>query len=152
MQDPLYFEDMAVGQTYRSGPTTLDRDGIVAFARQYDPQPQHLSEDEARGSVFGTLVASGWQTAATTMRLQLEALMHRFPGGALGAQVDRLAWRRPVHPGDTLHVVVEVVALRPSQSRPQQGLVTLQTRTVNQDGAVVQEMTAAVLIPRRSPG
>lgn len=149
MTDALYYEDLQVGQVQTSVPHAMTRDRIVAFGTEFDPQPQHLDEDAARGSMFGELVASGWHTAAVTMRLQLDLLMGRFPGGALGAQVDTLAWRRPVRPGDELRVRVEVLTMRPSGSRPDRGVVTLKTTTLNQQGEVVQEMTASVLVPRR---
>ena len=147
----LYWEDLEVGQSATSRPHVMTRERIVAFAEEFDPQPQHLNEDAARNSMFGELVASGWHTASVTMRLQLEAMMGRFPGGALGAQVDGVAWRRPVRPGDTLRARIEVVAKRPSGSRPDRGVVTLKTTTLNQRDEAVQEMTASVLAPRR-PG
>ncbi len=147
--DAIYFEDMEVGQVTTSRAQAMTRERIVAFAAEFDPQPQHLDEEAARGSMFGELVASGWHTAAVTMRLQLELVMGRFPGGALGAQVDTLAWRRPVRPGDELRARVEVLALRVSGSRPDRGVLTLKTTTLNQRDEVVQEMTASVLAPRR---
>ena len=131
---PLHFEDLVVGQQFRSAAATMDRDRLVEFAAEFDPQPQHLDEEQARSSHFGTLVASGWHTASLTMRMQIEALFGRFPGGAMGAQVDKLAWRRPVHPGDILHAVIEVLALRPSRSRPGQGIVTTRTEGLKHDG------------------
>ena len=151
MTDAMYWEDMEVGQVITSRSQVMTRDRIVAFAEEFDPQPQHLDEEAARGSLFGELVASGWHTAAVTMCLQLEAMMGRFPGGSLGAQIDTLAWRRPVRPGDELHVRVEVLAKRPSGSRPDRGLLTLKTVTLNQRDEAVQEMTASILAPRR-PG
>jgi acyl dehydratase len=149
MTDDLYWEDIGVGQVITSRTQVMTRDRIVAFAEEFDPQPQHLSEEAARGSLFGELVASGWHTASITMRLQLEAMMGRFPGGSLGAQIDTLAWRRPVRPGDELRAQVEVLAKRPSGSRPDRGLVTLKTTTLNQRDETVQEMTASILAPRR---
>lgn len=151
MTDALYYEDLQAGRVQTSVPHVMTRDRIVAFGAEFDPQPQHLNEDAARGSMFGELVASGWHTAAATMRLQLDLLMGRFPGGALGAQVDTLAWRRPVRPGDELRAQVEVLAMRPSGSRPDRGVITIKTTTLNQRDEVVQEMTANVLVPRR-PG
>jgi len=151
MTDTLYYEDLQAGRVQTSVPHVMTRDRIVAFGAEFDPQPQHLNEDAARGSMFGELVASGWHTAAVTMRLQLDLLMGRFPGGALGAQVDTLAWRRPVRPGDELRAQVEVLAMRPSGSRPDRGVITIKTTTLNQRDEVVQEMTANVLVPRR-PG
>ena len=149
MDDPIYYEDLTVGQVFMSRAEAVGRDRIVAFAREFDPQPQHLDEEAARGSLFGELVASGWHTASVTMRLQLESMMGRFPGGSLGAQVDTLAWRRPVRPGDELRARVEVLAKRPSASRPDRGLLTLKTTTLNQRDETVQEMTASILAPRR---
>ncbi len=146
---PLHFEDLHVGQQFTSGSAPMERDRLLAFAAEFDPQPQHTSDEAARGSQFGTLVASGWHTAALTMRLQVETLFSRFPGGGLGAQIDTLAWRRPVLPGDTLRIVIEVRALRDSRSRPNSGLASLHTTTVNQHGETVQEMDGAVLVPRR---
>ncbi len=149
MTDALYWEDLEVGQVVTSRPQAMTRERIVAFAEEFDPQPQHLDEEAARGSLFGELVASGWHTASVTMRLQLESVMGRFPGGSLGAQVDTLAWRRPVRPGDELRARVEVLAKRPSGSRPDRGLLTLKTTTLNQRDETVQEMTASILAPRR---
>ncbi|MGI4951159.1 MAG: MaoC family dehydratase [Janthinobacterium lividum] len=149
MTDALYWEDVGVGQVIMSRTQLMTRDRIVAFAEEFDPQPQHLSEEAARGSLFGELVASGWHTASVTMRLQLEAMIGRFPGGSLGAQVDTLTWRRPVRPGDELRAQVEVLAKRPSGSRPDRGLLTLKTATLNQRDETVQEMTASILAPRR---
>src|SRR5258708_2347006 len=131
MSEPLFYDDIHVGQTFASAPITMDHDRIIAFAQEFDPQPQHVDDDSAKTSMFGTLVASGWHTAAVSMRMQLDAMMNRFPGGAMGAQVDTLAWRRPVLPGDTLHVVVEVLAMRLTRSRPGSGLITLRTTTLN---------------------
>ena len=149
MADPLFFEDFRVGERFTSPPRVLERDRLVSFAAEFDPQPQHLDEEQAAGSQFGTLVASGWHTGALTMRMQIDALFGRIPGGAMGAQLDKLVWRRPVHPGEELHVVVEVLATRASRSRPGHGLLTLRTTTLNAGGEAVMEMEAAVLVPRR---
>jgi len=145
----LYWEDMEVGRSATSRPHVMTRERIIAFGEEFDPQPQHVDEDAARSSMFGELVASGWHTASVTMRLQLEAMMGQFPGGALGAQVDGVAWRRPVRPGDTLRARIEVLSKRPSASRPDRGVLTLKTTTLNQRDEAVQEMTASVLAPRR---
>ena len=152
MDDPLYYEDLSVGQTFLSRAEVIGRDRIVTFAQEFDPQPQHLHEEAARGSMFGELVASGWHTAALTMRLQLDSVAGRFPGGSLGAQIDTLAWLRPVRPGDLLRAKVEVMEMRPSRSRPDRGLVTMRTTTLNQRDEPVQVMTASVLVPRRPQG
>lgn len=149
MDDPIYYDDLAVGQVFMSRAEAIGRDRIVTFAQEFDPQPQHLDEEAARSSIFGELVASGWHTAALTMRLQLDCLMGRFPGGSLGAQVEKLAWLRPVRPGDLLRARAEIMDLRPSRSRRDRGLVTIQTTTLNQRDEAVQVMTAAILAPRR---
>ncbi len=146
---PLYFDDLTVGQQFKSDPITIERDRLVAFAAEFDPQPQHLDEDQASRSMFGALVASGWHTAALTMRMQLDAAMGRIPGGAMGAQVDKLQWLRPVLPNDSLRAVIDVLDLRESRSRPDRGLATLRTTTLNQNNQPVMQMTAAVLMPRR---
>ncbi len=149
MDDAIYYEDLSVGQVFLSRAEAVSRDRIVAFAQEFDPQPQHLDEDAARRSMFGELVASGWHTAALTMRLQLDSVMGRFPGGSLGAQIDKLAWLRPVRPGDRLRAQAEIMDMRLSRSRPDRGLVTIQTTTLNQRDEPVQVMTASVLVPRR---
>lgn len=149
MDDAIYYENLSVGQVFLSRAEAVSRDRIVAFAQEFDPQPQHLDEDAARRSMFGELVASGWHTAALTMRLQLDSVMGRFPGGSLGAQIDKLAWLRPVRPGDRLRAQAEIMDMRLSRSRPDRGLVTIQTTTLNQRDEPVQVMTASVLVPRR---
>ena len=150
MSTPQYYEDFTVGQTFTSRSERITRERIVAFGAEFDPQPQHLDEDAARASMFGELVASGWHTASLTMRLQLEAMLGGIPGGAMGAQVDSLVWRQPVRPGDELRAMVEVLEMRLSRSRPDRGLLTLRTTTLNQRDEAVQVMSAAVLVPRRS--
>ncbi len=145
----LYYEDLAVGHTATSRPHLMTLERIISFAQEFDPQPQHVDPVAARGSLFGELVASGWHTGAVTMRLQLETMMGRFPGGALGAQLDNLSWKRPVRPGDELRARIEVLAMRPSGSRSDRGLLTMRTTTLNQRDEAVQEMTATVLVPRR---
>jgi len=149
MDSALYFEDFQTGQQFTSTPRVMERERLVAFAAEFDPQPQHLSEESAAGSQFGRLVASGWHTASLTMRMQLDVVFGFVPGGAMGAQVERLTWRRPVLPGDELHVVVEVLGARESKSRPLQGVLTLRTTTINGAGETVMEMEATVLVPRR---
>jgi acyl dehydratase len=146
-----YFEDFVVGEIYKPrGRVRVTKDDIIAFARQYDPQPFHLDEDAARKSIFGRLVASGWHTAALTMRLVAES-EYRAAHGTIGLGFDGLRWPIPVKPGDELHIESEVLAMRPSQSRADRGLVKLRTLTRNQDGEVVQELIANAMVPRR-PG
>jgi acyl dehydratase len=149
MTDAIYYDDLTLGQRFTAAAVPMERERLLSFAAEFDPQPQHLSDALAAGSQFGTLVASGWHTAALTMRMQVEMFFNRVPGGGMGAQVDTLAWRRPVLPGDLLHAVMEVTALRLSRSRPGRGLVTLHTTTFNQRDQAVMEMDAAVLLPLR---
>ncbi|HYZ21195.1 MAG TPA: MaoC family dehydratase [Rhodopila sp.] len=144
----MYYEDFQVGQRFTSRSLVMTRERIVAYAEEFDPQPQHLSEEGAAKSNFGELIASGWHTAAVSMRLQYEAVFGRIANGAIGAGVD-LRWLRTVRPGDELHVVVEVKEMRPSNSRPERGLVTFLTTTINQDGEPAETMLGTVIMPRR---
>ena len=145
----LYYEDFQVGQSFTSRALEVTRERIIAFGEEFDPQPQHVSEAAAATSNFGTLIASGWHTAALTMRLQFEAAFCRIAGGGVGAGIQNLTWLRPVQPGDALHVVVEVSELRPSNSRPDRGVIRFLTTTVNQHGQPVETMLGTVLVPRR---
>src|SRR5437879_11214038 len=115
-----YLEDFAVGQTFGSGRLRVEKERIKTFAAEFDPQPFHLDEEAARGSIFRGLAASGWYTAALTMRLLVESGLNP-DGGIVGVGVDELRWPRPVRPGDELRVKSEVIEVRPSQSRPDQG-------------------------------
>jgi acyl dehydratase len=144
-----YLEDYAVGQVFRTGRVQIDKDQILAFAKQYDPQPYHLDEQAARKSVFGGLAASGWHTAALTMRLLVDSEF-RPANGILGVGFDELSWPRPVRPGDELYAESEVLEVRPSKSRPDRGLIRVRTTTLNQDGEPVQIYTGNLLVPRRS--
>jgi acyl dehydratase len=147
-----YFEDFVVGDVHHSsGRVRVDKDEIIAFAKKYDPQPFHLDEDAARQSIFGRLVASGWHTAALTMRL-IAGSEDRAAGGTIGLGFDGLRWPIPVRPGDELRIESEVLEARPSKSRPDRGLIKMRTRTFNQDGQVVQELIANAMVPRRPPG
>lgn len=144
-----YLEDFAVGQRYRSARVAIDAAEIKAFAGEFDPQPFHLDEEAARTSFFGGLAASGWHTAALTMRLLVESEL-RPAGGIIGAGGDELKWPRPVRPGDQLEVEAEVLEVRPSRSRPTSGLVKFRVTTSNQHGEPVQEVVMRLLVPRRS--
>jgi acyl dehydratase len=145
-----YLEDFAMGQTYGSSERVrVEQERIMAFAAEFDPQPFHLDEEAARGSIFGGLAASGWHTAAATMRMLVEGDL-RPAGGILGLGFEELRWPRPVRPGDDLHIESEVVEVRPSQSRPDRGLVKVRTTTLNQHGEAVQIIVGSLLVPRRS--
>jgi acyl dehydratase len=146
--DGFTFEDMPVGRVLHAPRAiVVDRDRMIAFARDYDPQPAHLGEEEAAASQFGQLCASGWYTGSLTMRLVTETLV--IAQGGMGLGVDTLRWPRPVLPGDTLRVSIEVLAARPSRSQPGRGLVTTRTVTLNQHDQVVQEFTSVVMMPMR---
>jgi acyl dehydratase len=145
---PLYLEDLAVGRTVRSASVLVDRDRVKAFAAEFDPQPVHLDEQAAGASAFGGLVASGWHTAALTMRLLVEGEL-RIAGGLLGAGIEELRWPRPVRPGDTLRVDSEVLEVRPSASRPDRGIARIRSTTLNQDGQPVMVQVASLIVPRR---
>jgi len=147
-----YLEDFEPGQQFGSGSVTVDAEQIKAFAKQFDPQPFHLDDQAARASFFQGLAASGWHTAALTMRLLVEGELS-VAGGIVGAGADEFRWPRPVRPGDTLTVRSEVLEVRPSKSRPEQGLVKVRSTTLNQNGEPVQIFVANLVVPRRpAPG
>jgi acyl dehydratase len=145
---PLYFEDLAIGQIYRTNTITVDADAIKAFAASFDPQPFHLDEIKATDTIFGGLAASGWHTAALTMRL-LVIEGAPIAGGIVGVGLDELRWPGPVRPGDRLHVESEVLEKRQSRSRPEQGLVKMRTTTLNQNNEPVQIIVANLIVPLR---
>lgn len=144
----LYFEDLEVGRRLTTASTTIDAEAIKDFASRFDPQPFHLDEAAAKDSFFGTLVASGWHTAALTMRLLVTSGLP-IAGGVIGAGGE-LQWPRPVRPGETLHVEIEIVAATPSRSRPERGMVTVRCETKASTDDIVQIMTARLVVPRRS--
>ena len=149
MAEALYLEDFAVGRTFASGTVTVDSGQVRSFAAEFDPQPFHLDEAAAAASLFSGLVASGWHTAALTMKLLVGSEL-RVAGGLIGAGVAELRWPRPVRPGDALRVEAEVLDTRPSRSRPDRGIVTMRVTTRNQDGQAVQEMVVSMVVPRRA--
>ena len=144
---PLFLEDLRVGQTFGSGTHALDDAQIFAFAGQYDPQPFHLDHDAAADSLFGGLAASGWHTAAITMRLLVDGGAP-VSGGVIGAGVE-VRWPTPTRPDDVLRVVSEVLEIVPSRSRPERGMLTLQSTTLNQHVTVRQVRVANLVVPRR---
>jgi acyl dehydratase len=148
--DVLHLEDLAPGQRYGSaGRLAVTAEDITAFAARFDPQPFHLDDAAARGTMFGGLAASGWHTAALTMRLLVESDF-RPAGGVIGGGMDELRWPRPVRPGDELRVETEVLEVRASRSRPEQGLVKARTTTFNGQGEPVQVLVANLIVPRRT--
>jgi len=145
-----FLEDFAVGQIFRSGRLRIDKERIKTFGAEFDPQPFHLDENAARDTIFGGLTASGWHTAAVTMRLLVESGL-KPAGGIVGAGADEFRWPRPVRPGDELRTESEVLEVRPSRSRPDQGLIKVRTTTLNQDDEAVQVIIANLVVPRRPP-
>jgi acyl dehydratase len=143
----LYLDDLQVGQRFVSRSHTIDEQQIKLFATQFDPQPFHLDPEAAKATLFEGLVASGWHTAAISMRLLVETLP--IAGGVIGAGGE-IAWPKPTRPGAVLHVESEIVALRPSRSRPDRGVATVRSETRNQFGDVVQAFTANVVVQRKA--
>jgi len=144
-----FLEDFAAGQTFGgSGRMRIDTERIKSFAAEFDPQPFHLEEKAADESIFKGLAASGWHTAAVTMRLLVESDL-KPAGGIVGAGFDEFRWPRPVRPGDELRVESEVLEVRPSKSRPGQGLIKVKTTTLNQNGEAVQISVGSLIVPRR---
>jgi acyl dehydratase len=151
MTGKYFLEDFAVGQIFATGKLQVDTEQIKSFAKQFDPQPYHLDEEAAQKSPFRGLAASGWHTAALTMRLLVEGDF-KPAGGILGVGFDALSWPKPVRPGDELHAKSEILEVRPSKSRPDRGTIRVRTTTYNQDDEAVQEFTGNLLVPRRTPG
>ena len=145
--DRLYLDDLQIGQRFTSGTHVVDEEQIKAFARQFDPQPFHLDNEAAKNTLLSGLAASGWHTAAITMRLLVESGMP-LAGGIVGAGGE-LEWPNPTRPGDSLQVESEVLDIRPSRSRPDRGVATVRSLTRNQRNEVVQRLTAKLIVPRR---
>ena len=144
-----YLEDYAVGQKFGSGQIRVDKERIKAFAAEFDPQPFHLDETLASDTIFRGLAASGWHTAAMTMRLLVEGEL-KPAGGIVGTGFDEFWWPLPVRPGDELHIECEILDVRPSKSRADQGLIKVRTTTFNQNNEAVQIQVGNLLVPRRA--
>jgi acyl dehydratase len=143
-----HLEDYKVGQVFGSGTAQVETDRITSFAAEFDPQPFHLSDQGARNTVFGALAASGWHTAAITMRLLVDSELEPA-GGVVGLGFDELRWPKPVRPGDTLSVLSEILDVRPSKSHADQGVIKVRTTTRNQAGDAVQIAVGNLLVRRR---
>jgi acyl dehydratase len=146
--EPLYFDDLHVGDRFGSGTHEVTADDILRFAGEYDPQPFHLDYAAARGTMFGGLAAIGWHTAAITMRLLVSG-GPRLANGIIGAGGE-IEWKTPTRPGDVLRVDSEVLELIPSKSRPDRGMLVLRSRTLNQRDEAVQTLVAKLMVPRRT--
>ncbi len=146
-----YFEDIEVGKVEEVGSYLMTREEIVAFASKYDPQPFHLDEDEAKDSMFGQLVASGFHTASAMMRMMVDNLMK--DGGGLGSPgIDELRWIVPVKPGDVLHLRARVLEKRESKSKPGIGIMKNYVEVLNQKNEVVMTMKSTGFVRKRSAG
>jgi acyl dehydratase len=143
-----YFDDLKAGDKFQSEAFEVPGAAIIEFAHKFDPQSFHLDPVTAERTMFKGLIASGWHTAAITMRLFVRTL--NFVEGAIGLGVDELRWPNPVRPGDLLRVETEIVEVRPSQSKPNHGVVRLRNVTKNQRDEIVQTMLAAALVPRHA--
>jgi acyl dehydratase len=145
-EGPYYLDDLRVGQRFTTGEYELSADRAIAFARDWDPQPFHTDPGAAADSFFGELVASGWHTAAITMRLIVQGLP--IAGGLIGAGGE-ISWPAPTRPGAVLHVEGEVLEVRPSRSRPDRGMAVVRMETKDRDGGVAQVFTVTMVVPRR---
>jgi acyl dehydratase len=147
MTEELYLEDLQPGQKFTSHAEEITEAAIKEFAEKFDPQPFHLDHEAAKASLFGGLAASGWHTAAFTMRLNVTG-GPKLAGGIIGGGGE-INWPTPTRPGDVLHVEYEVLGVTPSRSRPERGTILLRTETKNQHGTVVQTTTVRLVVPRR---
>ncbi len=143
----LYLEDLYPGMTFSAGPVRLSEEAIIAFAKEFDPQPFHIDPEAAKTTIFKGLAASGWHTVGVTMRMLVDAAMP-FAGGSIGFGAE-VSWPRPVRPGDELSVEVEIIDITPSSSKPNQAIVTLRTTTANQNEETVQVMISKNLVFKR---
>ena len=145
--EEYYFDDLKVGDRFKSEPLEVTEKQVIEFAHKFDPQMFHLDRKSAERTIFKGLIASGWHTAAMTMRLFVKTMT--FAEGAIGLGVDELRWPNAVRPGDVLRVETEIVDLRPSRSKPNYGIIRLRNVTTNQRGEVVQRMLASAMVQRR---
>jgi acyl dehydratase len=145
--EEYYFDDLKAGDRFKSEPLEVTEKQVIEFAHKFDPQMFHLNRKSAERTIFKGLIASGWHTAAMTMRLFVQTL--NFARGAIGLGVDELRWPNAVRPGDVLTVETEIVDLRPSRSKPNYGIIRLRNVTTNQRNEIVQTMLANAMVPRR---
>ncbi|APC68888.1 MULTISPECIES: MaoC family dehydratase [Ralstonia solanacearum species complex] len=144
----FYFDDFQVGQTMEMGTYAVTEDEILAFARQYDPQPFHVDPEAARRSIYGGLISSGWMTCAVMMRLMVQNFLSK--SSSMGSPgVDEIRWLRPVYPGDTLSVSSTCLEVRPSQSKPDRGVAINRWEARNQHGELVCTLVGMGLFGRR---
>src|SRR6476659_5691717 len=145
----IYFEDLVLNAERDFGTYEVTREEVIDFARKYDPQPFHLSDEAAAKTHFGRIAASGWHTAAMTMAVIARKVVNDDQAGLGSPGIDELRWKKPVYPGDTLRVRGEILEKTPSRSRPEMGSFRTQTMVTNQDGEMVMTFVSIVLIRRR---
>ena len=145
----IYLEDLEVGAETDFGTYDVTREEVLEFAHKYDPQPFHLSDEEAAKTHFGRIAASGWHTAAMTMAVIARYVVGHRQAGLGSPGIDELRWKKPVYPGDTLQVSGKILEVTPSRSRPDMGSFRTQTTVINQDGQVVMTFISIVLMRRR---
>jgi len=146
----LYLDDLHVGDRFGSDTIEVTEKSIIAFAREFDPQQFHLDASAAEQSIFKGLSASGWHTAAMSMRLFITGEL-KIAGGSIGLGVDELRWPQPVRPGDVLRLETEILDVRASRSKPDRGIIRIRNVTTNQRGEIVQTFMAFVMVRRRPP-
>jgi acyl dehydratase len=148
---PLYLEDLKPGQTIQGGPITVSEADVIAFGKQFDPQPFHTDPEAAKSTFFQGLALSGWHTGSLTMKMLVESPLAAIANGLIGLEVRHMRWPRPARPGDTLSVTVEVLETKASRSRPGFGTAILKWTTRNQRGETVQELENVAWVATR-PG
>jgi acyl dehydratase len=148
----IWFEDIEIGRETVFGSYEVTREEVLDFARKYDPQPFHLSDEAAAQTYFGRLSASGWHTCAMTMGVIARQVVKEEQAGLGSPGIDELRWLKPVYPGDTLNVTGRIIEKTPSRSKPDIGSFRTETTVTNQDGVPVLRFTSIVLIRRRPAG
>lgn len=144
--NPVYLDDLVVGAEFKSSEHTLDQEQIIKFAKEFDPQPFHTNEEAAKETFFNGIAASGWHTAAITMKLMVESLP--FQTGIIGLGGD-ISWPRPTRPGETLHAMCKVLEIVPSRSKPDRGIVTVECLTFNQNDELCQKFVTKLLVQKK---
>ncbi|NWK79256.1 MaoC family dehydratase [Aquitalea sp. LB_tupeE] len=146
----LYFEDLTPGRVFETASHTLSQDEIISFARQFDPQPFHTDPEAAKTSVFDGLAASGWHTSSLTMRLITASELRNVANGLIGMGIKDMRWPQPTRAGDTLRATIEVLAQKPSSSKPGFGVVQLRWTTLNQRDEIAMQLETSIWVARRS--
>jgi len=149
MSDYTYFEDFVVGSTLETAPIAVSEAEMIKFATEFDPQPMH-TDKVAAAQITGGLIASGWHTASLTMKLLVTGRLFQPAPGTVGMGFESLKWHKPVRPGDTLRLRLELLSVRESESKPGWGIITNRFTTLNQHGEAVQTMVSSAMVPKRT--